>query len=273
MLADDVVGLHPGRRTYAALQTSKRCGFRFGDLEPRPLAVAMVKEGLMHDPRDPKIERSLPYKSPGDRVHDSRGRVHDESANSPGPMRDGSAEPTTCQIRGFMVPGKGVHDCRIAPPSLGPPHVELNAAFSSVRPPAPSMRRTFGEPTAAERRPGRRTLFGIALRSPLLAWLGRYSVTSLSQRTFGITSARFTRLFRPSGICPMHPDPTGKNDGELIGLTVSPASTTIMKVAARHEVESKIDVQYYWTCRRCRWPTRWACPRGLLEVAALGEEA
>jgi hypothetical protein len=46
-----------------------------------------------------------------------------------------------------------------------------------------------------------------------------------------------------------------------------------MKVAARHERESKIDVQYYWTWRRCRWPTQWACPRAVLEVAALGETA
>ena len=60
---------------------------------------------------------------------------------------------------------------------------------------------------------------------------------------------------------------------EPVGLTVSPARATIMKVAARHEAESKIDVQYYWTWRRCRWPTQWACPRALLEVAALGEKA
>jgi hypothetical protein len=36
-----------------------------------------------------------------------------------------------------------------------------------------------------------------------------------------------------------------REDREPVGLTVSPASVTIMKVAARHEEESKIGDQYY----------------------------
>jgi hypothetical protein len=228
----------------------------------------------MHNPQDlPRIEFSHPYKRSLERVHDWRGRVHDATTNSPSPMRDGSAEPAKFQLRGFMVPRRGVHDCCTAAVIAGPAQIEPTAARALLRSLAPSMRRIFGEPTAAERRPECRALLGIALYSPSLTWWGRYPVTLLSQQTFCITGASCPRRPRPCGINWPHPDRTGKKDGEPVGLAVSPASATIMKVAARHEAESKIDVQYYWTWRRCRWPTQWACPRDLLEVAALGEKA
>jgi hypothetical protein len=272
---DDVVGSQQGRRTYAALRTSSHHGrIRFADIDRRPLAAARAKEKLMHNPHDPsRIENSHPNKTPGERVHDWRGRVHDATTNSPSPMRDGSAETAKNQLRGFMIPGRGVHDCRTAAVSASPVQIELYAAPLSVRTPAPSMRRTSGEPTAAERRPERRALLRIALRAPSRTWWGRYSVASFSQHTLDITGASCPRRPRLYGICPPHPDRTGEKDGEPVGLTVSPPRATIMKVAARHEAESKIDVQYYWTWRRCRWPTQWACPRALLEVAALGEKA
>jgi hypothetical protein len=135
------------------------------------------------------------------------------------------------------------------------------------------MRRTSGEPIAAARRPERWALLGIALRSPSFTWWGRYSVTSLGQQSLEIADARLPRRPRLFGINPFRPDRTRRKDGEPVGLAVSLASATIMKVAARHEAESKIDVQYYWTWRRCRWPMQWACPRALLDVAALGEKA
>ena len=159
------------------------------------------------------------------------------------------------------------------PSSLARRRIELTAARSAARSPAPSMRRTSGAPTAAARRPERRTLLGIAVSSPSLTWWGSYSVTSLSQRSLDFTGASCPCPSRRSAINLSHPDRIPRKDREPVGLTVSPASATIMKVAARHEGQSKIDVQYYWTWRRCRWPTQWACPRALLEVAALGEEA
>ena len=48
---------------------------------------------------------------------------------------------------------------------------------------------------------------------------------------------------------------------EPVGLTVLLTGTTIMKVAARHEAESKIDEQVSCSWRRCRWPRRGLSPR------------
>jgi hypothetical protein len=211
----------------------------------------------MHNPQDPsRITNSHPYKTPAERVHDSDGRVHDETTNSPSPMRGGSVEPAKYELRGFMVPPRGVHDCRKAAVIAGPVQIELNAARSSVRSPAPSMRRTSGKPTAAARRPERWALLGIALRSPSFTWWGRYSVTSLGQQALEIAGARLPRRPRLFGINPFRPDRTRRKDGEPVGLAVSLASATIMKVAARHEAESKIDEQLHCSWWRCRWP-RW----------------
>jgi hypothetical protein len=253
---DDVVGSHQGRRTYAAPWTSSHNGrIRFGDVDRRPLAAPTAKERFMHNPQDPsRITNSYPYKTPAERVHDSDGRFHDETTNSPSPMRGGSAESAKCQLKGFMVPGSGVHNCRKAATIAGPAELELNAARSSVRSLAPSMRRTSGEPTAAERRPECRALLGIALHSPPLTWWGRYSVTSLSQQTLDITGASLPRQPRLCGINPFRRDRTRRKDGEPVGLAVSLASAMIMKVAARHEAESKTGERCTCSRRRCRWP-------------------
>ena len=254
--SDIVVGSHQGGRTYAALRTSSHYGrIRFGDIGPRPLAAARAKERIMHNPQDPsRIENSRPYKRPAERVHNSRGRVHDERTNSQSPMRDGSVEPAKYQLMGFMVPRPGVHDCRTAAVIAGSEQIGPNAGRSSVRSPAPSMRRTSGEPAAAERRPERSGLLRIALRSPSLTWWGSYSNISLSQLTFDITGASLPPWSRLSGICPPHPDRTGKEDGEPIGLTVFLSHAPIMKVIRRHEAESKIDEQLHCSWWRSRWP-------------------
>jgi len=109
--------------------------------------------------------------------------------------------------------------------------------------------------------------------SASFAWRERHSVSTGRSRGHAITSA----AFRDQPLCcadiAPQSDRSAKTKREPVGLTISPPRATIMRVAARHEAESKIDVQYYWTWRRCRWPTQWACPRALLEVAALGEKA
>jgi hypothetical protein len=256
MPSDIVVDSHQGGRTYAALWTSSYYGrIRFGDIDRRPVAAAKAKERRMHNPQDsPRIANSHPYKRPSGRVHDWRGGVHDATTNSPSPMRDRSAEPAKCQPRGFMVPRRRVHDCGKAAVIAGSEQIGPNAGHSSIRSLAPSMRRTSCDPTAAERRPESRALLGIAPHGPCLTWWGSYSNISLSQLTFDITGASLPRRSRLSGIWPPHPDRTGKEDGEPIGLTVLLTRVTIMKVAARHEAESKTGERCTCSRRRCRWP-------------------
>jgi len=244
-----------GQANVCGSMTSSHNGrIRFGDVDRRPLAAPTEKERFMHNPQDPsRITNSYPYKTPAERVHDSDGRVHDETTNSPSPMRRGTVEPAKCQLKGFMVPGSGVHDCRIAATIAGPAQLELNAAGSWVRSPAPSMRRTSGEPIAAARRPERWALLGIALRSPSFTWWGRYSVTSLGQQSLEIADARLPRRPRLFGINPFRPDRTRRKDGEPVGLAVSLARAAIMKVAARHEAHSKMDDPLGGSWWGCRW--------------------
>ena len=232
----------------------------------------------MYDIYDPQRTRNVHrYKTPGQRVHGWPGVIHDERTDSLSPLHDPdakrSAEATKHQLRGFMVPARRVHGGDGAVDPTGPAPHELTGARSAEGSPAPSSRGTSGAPTAAVRRPDRRTLLGIAASSPSLTWWGGYSVTSLSQRSPAVTGASCPGPSCRGAMNLSHSDRIPGKDREPVGLTDSPASATIMKVAARHEADSKIDVQYYWTWRRCRWPTERACPRALLEVAALGERA
>jgi hypothetical protein len=232
----------------------------------------------MHDIYDPQRTRKLHRcKTPGQRVHGWPAGIHDERTDSLSLLHDQdakrSAEAPKHQLRGFMVPARRVHGGGRAAVPTGPAPHELTAARSAARSPAPLSRGTSGAPTAAARRPERGTLLGIAASSPCPTWWGSYSVTSLRQKSSAITGASCPCPFRRDAMILSHSDRIPGKDREPVGLTVSPDSATIMKAAARHEADSKIDVQYYWTWRRCRWPTQWACPRALLEVAALGEKA
>ena len=243
-----------------------------------PLMAVRMKEIGMHDTFDPQRTKKLHgHKTPGQRVHGWPGGIHDERTDSLSPLHDPdakrSAEATKHQLRGFMVLARRVHGGDRAAVPTGPAPHELTAARSAARPLTPLSRGTSGAPTAAARRPDRRTLLGIAASSPSLTCWGSYSVTALSQRSPAVTGASCPCPSRRSAMNLSHSDRMPGKDREPVGLTVSPARATIMKVAARHEPESKIDVQYYWTWWRCRWPRQWACPRALLEVAALGEKA
>jgi hypothetical protein len=247
-------------------------------LTAAPLMAVGTKERGTHDTYEPQRTRNLhPCKTPGQRVHGWPGGIHDGTTNSRNPIHDQdakrSAEATKYQFKGFMVPERGVHGGdRVAIISGSAPD-ELTAPRSAVRFPAPSSQRTWGAPTAAARRPERRTLLGIADPPPCLTWWGSYSVTSLRQKSPAVTGTSCPCPCRRGAMDLSHSDRIPGKDREPVGLTVSSAGATIMKVVARHETESKIDVQYYWTWRRCRWPTHWARPRALLEVAALGEKA
>ena len=267
-----------GKEIHGFLASDTTTVRRVEALNVAPLMAVRTKEIGMHDIYDSRRTRHLHrYKTPGQRVHGWPGGIHDERTDSLSPLHDPdakrSAEATKHQLRGFMVPARRVYGGDRAVVPTGPAPHELTAARSAARSPAPLSRETSGAPSAAARRPDRRTLLGIAASSPSLTWWGGYSVTSLSQRSPAVTGASCPCPSRRSEMNLSHSDRMPGKDREPVGLTVSPARATIMKVAARHEPESKIDAQYYWTWRRCRWPTQWPCPRAFLEVAALGEKA
>jgi hypothetical protein len=211
-----------------------------------PLMAVRTKERGMHDTYDPQTARKWHLdKTPGQRVHGWPGEIDDGTTNSLCPIHDRAArrsvEVTKHQLRGFMAPARRVHGGDRAAVSTGPAPHELTAARSAARSPAPSSRRTWGAPTAAARRPERKTLLGIAIPSPCLTWWGSYSVTSLRQKSPAITGASCPCPSRRGAMNLSHSDRIPGKDREPVGLTVSPASATIMKVAARHEAKSKMD--------------------------------
>jgi hypothetical protein len=226
-------------------------------LTAAPFMAAQMKERGMHDIYDPQTARKWHLdKTPGQRVHGWPGGIHDGTTNSPNPIHDQdakrSAEATKHQFKGFMVPERGVHGGDRAAIITGSAPHELTAARSAVRSPAPLLRGTSGAPTAAARRPERRTLLGIAV--PYLTWWGSYSVTSLRQKCPAITGASCPCPSRRGAMNLSHSDRIPGKDREPVGLTVSLASATIMKVAARHEAESKTGERCTCSRRRCRWP-------------------
>jgi hypothetical protein len=228
-------------------------------LTAAPLMAVRTKEIGMHDIYDPqRTRKSHPCKTPGQRVHGWPGGIHDGTTNSPSLLHDQDAqrwaEETKHQLRGFMVPARRVHGGDRAAVPTGPAPLELTAARSAARSPAPLSRGTSGAPTAAARRPERRTLLGIAVPSPCLTWWGSYSLTSLRKKSAAITGASCPCPSRRGAMNLSHSDRIPGKDREPVGFTVSPASATIMKVAARHEGESKTGERCTCSRRCCRWP-------------------
>jgi hypothetical protein len=222
----------------------------------------------MHDTFDPQRTKKLHgHKTPGQRVHGWPGGIHDERTDSPILLHDPdakrSSESTKHQIKGFMVPARGVHGGDGAAVPTGPAPRELTAARSAARSPAPLSRRTSGAPTAAARRPRRRAHMEIAATPSCLTWWGTYSVASMRQKSPSITGATCPCPFRRGAMNLSHSDRIPGKDREPVGLTVSPASATIMKVAARHEAESKIGEQVPCSRGRGRWPRRVLVPEVL----------
>ena len=200
----------------------------------------------MHDIYEPqRTRKSHPCKTPGQRVHGWPGGIHDERTDSLSLLHDQdakrSAEATKHQLRGFMVAARGVHGGDRAAVPTGPAPHELTAARSAARSPAPLSRGTSGAPTAAARRPMRRTLLGIAIPPTRLTWWGSYSVTSLRHKSSAITGTSCPCPSCRGAMNLSHSHRIPGKDREPVGLTVSPGSATIMKVAARHEANSKMD--------------------------------
>jgi hypothetical protein len=88
-------------------------------------------------------------------------------------------------------------------------------------------------------------LHGIAPHLPSLTWWEAHPGFLQRQAPLDIASIGFPRCRHGYDIDLSSLNRAGENEGESVGLTVSPASATIMKVAARHEAESKIGDQYY----------------------------
>jgi hypothetical protein len=212
----------------------------------------------MHEIYEPqRTRKSHPGKTPGQRVHCWPGGIHDERTDSLSLLHDPDskrlAEATKVQFRGFMVPARRVHggDRAVVP---GPAPHELAAARSAARSPAPLSRGTSGAPTAAARRPDRRTFLGIAAPSPCLTWWGSYSVASLRQKSSAVTGTSCSCRSRRGAMNLSHSNQMPGKDREPVGLTVSPTRATIMKVGARHEAESKTGERCTCSRRRSRWP-------------------
>ena len=93
----------------------------------------------------------------------------------------------------------------------------------------------------------------VAFSAPF-AWWERRLACSLGRRALAITSD----AFRHQPLCcadnASKSDRSAKTKREPVRLTVSPARAPIMKVAARHEAQSKIGEQVSCSRRRCRWP-------------------
>jgi len=212
----------------------------------------------MHRTDAPQRSRkSHPCKTPGQRVHGWAGEIHDGKTNSLSLLHDHDAkravEVTKHQFRGFMVAARGVNGGDRAASFAGPTPHELTAARSAVRSPAPSLPRTLGAPTAAARRPERTTVPGIAVPWPSSTCWGSYSVTSLRQKPAAIIGAHLSRSTGHRAMKRSQRDQIPRKDREPVGLAVSPASATIMKVAARHEADSKMDDPLCGSWERCRW--------------------
>jgi hypothetical protein len=88
-------------------------------------------------------------------------------------------------------------------------------------------------------------LDGIAPQLPSLTWWEAHLVFVQRQAPLDIASIGFPRCRHGYDIDLSSLNRAGENEGESVGLTVSPARAPIMKVAARHEAESKIGDQYY----------------------------
>jgi hypothetical protein len=93
----------------------------------------------------------------------------------------------------------------------------------------------------------RQVLRGVA-PSPSPAWWESHFACSRGPRVHAITTAVFRHESQRCDDNAPPFDRSAKRNAEPIGLAVSPASATIMKVAARHEAESKIDNPLSGSC-------------------------
>ena len=156
--------------------------------------------------------------------------------------------------RANNIPAQGVHGGNHEPLHDGAKRVHPAGKFARrIRCPVPCMRTI--QPNQRPLNPcnyWRQADRGVAGSASFARW-GRHFVYPRIPRVCAITTAAFCHqclcCVDNAGLC----DRGAKSKREPVGLTVSPASATIMKVAARHEAQSKIDEQLHCSWWRCRW--------------------
>jgi transcription elongation GreA/GreB family factor len=86
------------------------------------------------------------------------------------------------------------------------------------------------------------------------AWWERYFVYSQGPRVRAITAVDSHHQSLGDAETAGQSDRTARTNRELKGLAVLLTRAPIMKVASRHEGDSKIGEQVSCSRRRCRWP-------------------
>jgi hypothetical protein len=86
------------------------------------------------------------------------------------------------------------------------------------------------------------------------AWWERHFVYSQGPRVRAITAVAFRHQSLGDAVTARQSDRNARTKREFKGLAVLLTRAPIMKVAARHEGQSKIGEQVSCSRRRCRWP-------------------
>jgi hypothetical protein len=163
--------------------------------------------------------------------------------------------------RANKIPAQGVHGGNHEPLHDGAEKVHHEAKRARrVRCPVLCMR--INRPN--QRPPnhnhyGRQLDRSVAL-SASFAWWERRVACSLGLRALAITSDAFRHQSQCCADNASKSDRSAKTKREPVGITLSPVRAPIMKVAARHEAQSKMVKQVPCLKERCRWPRSTAVP-------------
>jgi hypothetical protein len=159
------------------------------------------------------------------------------------------------------IPAEGVHGYNHEPlhdEAEGIPH--QGKRVSRIRSPVLYMRTN----QANQRPPNQNQCARLPHRglafSPSFAWWEGHCSCSRGTRDCAITTAYLRRRFHDCADNAPQSDRSREEKREPIGLTVSPASAPIMKVAARHDGQSKIDNPLCGSFWRGRWPHQGPVP-------------
>ena len=159
------------------------------------------------------------------------------------------------------IPAEGVHGC-----NHEPLHDERGGLFDEgkrerrIRSPVLYMRtiQPNQQPPSGHQHVGQ--LHGIAPHLPSLTWWEAHLGFWQRQAVLDVASISLPCRRHGYDIDLSFLNRAEETDGESVGLTVSPASATIMKVAARHEAESKMVKQVPCLRERCRQPRSMTIP-------------
>jgi hypothetical protein len=159
------------------------------------------------------------------------------------------------------IPAEGVHGC-----NHEPLHDESGGLLDEgkrarrIRSPVLYMRtiQPNQQPPSGHQHVGQ--LDGITPHLPSLTWWEAHLVFVRHQAPLDIASIGLPRCRHGCDIDLSSLNRAGENEGESVGLNVSPARAPIMKVAARHEAESKMVKQVPCLRERCRQPRSMTIP-------------